>query len=89
MPEVPVDLIHPGGLVYVELARFVAMSAFCARRGLYGQIGVVVHGEPIAGPGKVVVLVDQANVQALRARLAVVADVFPPTSREAKESRTE
>ena len=90
LPEIGLDLLHAPGLGHVKGAAPVAVSAPDAVPGVPLQVFVVAPGKLIPGPGQVVVLVDQAHVQARRAGLAVVAvDTRPGGLCRGKGAQTE
>lgn len=71
------DFLHPLHLMDVEGAAGITVAAGKAVRGLDTEVVVVVPGQRVARSGKVVVLVDETDVQPRWARLAVVAvDAF-------------
>ena len=67
------DSFHSGNLIHLEGAAAVAVTALNAGGSLLLQALVVVACQGIACLCEVVILVDQANVQTHRARLAVIA----------------
>ena len=71
--EIGVDLPHAGALGGVERTAPVTVAAPDAGVGLDGQLLVVVFGHLVPGQGQVIVFVDQGDVDAGGAGLAVVA----------------
>ena len=71
--EVGADLRHAPRLLHMEGAAAVAVAALDAVLRMAAQVAVVVPRQLVAGPGQVVILVDQAYVQPGGAGLAVVA----------------
>ena len=70
--EVRMDRFHPALLLHAEGAAALAMTAVQAGVCFDGELGIVVGGDIIPGQRKVVVLVDQTDVDACRTGLAVV-----------------
>ena len=57
----------------MEWTAMIAMTALQAVRSLLFQLLIVIVGKAVTSFGKIVILIDQANVQARRTGLAVIA----------------
>lgn len=71
--EIGGDFLHSGLLGDAERAAAVAVAALEAGVGFDGQLAVVVVRHSVARTGKVIVFVDQPDIDSGRAGLAVIA----------------
>lgn len=67
------DFLHPAYLIHMKRTAAVAMAAAHTGVGPNRQVSVVVCHQSITGPGQIVILVNEANIQTGRTGLAVVA----------------
>ena len=83
--EILRDFPHPVLLLHMERTAALTVAAVEAGGGVEGEVEIVVTGELVADAGEVVVFVDEADVQAGGAGLAVVtvdAHAFGVAGRE-------
>ena len=57
----------------MEGTAVIAMTAFQAVRSFLFQLFIMIVSKAVTGFGKIVILIDQTNVQARRTGLAVIA----------------